>query len=141
MTLHIDNGRSPYRSFFVAVVFLFCFSEEVSAGVDDVWAASPSTQDTQWAQANAAPVNPGHSGSSKPKLRLTFYSGGGGCGSNGSRGLGWHSWCVVSTNEPCSDRATGTYLTPNDASASETRYWSMNSYHVSRWQVTCYDYE
>lgn len=33
------------------------------AGVDDVWAASPATQDTQWAQANMAPVSPSNSGS------------------------------------------------------------------------------
>ncbi len=119
-----------------------CISSGAIAGVDDVWNASPATQDSQWVQQYMPPVNPGHGvGGTKPKVRLTFYSGGGGCGSNGSRGLGWHAWCVVSTNEPCSDRATGTYLTPNDASASETKYWSMDSYHVSRWQVTCYDYE
>ena len=31
------------------------------AGVDDVWAASPPTNDSAWAQAYAAPVNPSHS--------------------------------------------------------------------------------
>ncbi len=34
-----------------------------TAGVDDVWNASPATQDTSWAQAYAAPVNPSNSGS------------------------------------------------------------------------------
>lgn len=40
--------------------------------MDDVWAASPATTDTRWAQANAAPVNPGHSGAGARKL---LYSG------------------------------------------------------------------
>lgn len=41
---------------------LLCCSWPAAAGVDDVWAASPATNDSAWAQANAAPVNPGHSG-------------------------------------------------------------------------------
>jgi hypothetical protein len=123
------------------IILQFLFGGVALAGIDDVWNSSPPTNDSYWSHHNALPVNPGHSVSEKPKMKLTYYSGGGGCGSNGTRGLGWHAWCVVSTNEPCSDRATGTYLTPNDSSASETRYWTMDSYHVSRWQVTCYDYQ
>lgn len=42
---------------------LACCSGAATAGVDDVWNASPATTDTQWAQANAAPVNPVNSGS------------------------------------------------------------------------------
>lgn len=123
-------------------LILLSFSLSAVAAVDDAWNATPFTQDSGWLQQQQRPVYPGNSGATqKPKVRLTYYSGGGGCGNNGSRGLGWHAWCNVSTNEPCSDRATGTYLTPNTADASETRYWTMNSYHVSRWQVTCYDYE
>lgn len=48
---------------------LLCCSGPAAAGVDDVWNASPATQDTQWAQANAAPVNPGHSGGQNEFLK------------------------------------------------------------------------
>ncbi|WP_421193814.1 shufflon system plasmid conjugative transfer pilus tip adhesin PilV [Aeromonas jandaei] len=80
-------------------------------------------------------------GSANPKIRLSTYSGGGGCGNNPTVSLGYHSWCVVTTNEPCSDRATGTYLQTGDYSVNEKRNWSMVSYHVNRWVATCYDYE
>ena len=41
---------------------LLCCSGPATAGIDDVWAASPATRDTAWAQQNAAPVKPGNSG-------------------------------------------------------------------------------
>ena len=41
---------------------LACCSGAATAGVDDVWAASPATQDTQWAQANLATVIPVNNG-------------------------------------------------------------------------------
>lgn len=42
--------------------FLFFYSCAVLAGVEDVWNASPPTNDTVWAQQNARPVKPGWSG-------------------------------------------------------------------------------
>jgi hypothetical protein len=41
---------------------LTCCSGAATAGVDDVWNASPATRDTAWAQQYAAPVNPANSG-------------------------------------------------------------------------------
>ena len=37
--------------------------------VDEAWAASPASQDTQWAQAYAAPVNPSNSGGQSEFLK------------------------------------------------------------------------
>ena len=39
--------------------------------VDEAWAASPASQDTQWAQVNSSPVSPSNSGSNGT---VTFYS-------------------------------------------------------------------
>ncbi len=36
---------------------LICYSATAQT-VDEAWAASPATTDSQWAQANSAPVNP-----------------------------------------------------------------------------------
>ena len=63
MNFSIDNGLSRYSRLFVVIMFVFC-GGAVAQSVDDAWAASPATNDTQWAQINAAPVNPGHSGGS-----------------------------------------------------------------------------
>ena len=64
MALSIDNGLSRYAAAAVTAALLICCSGAATAGVDDVWAASPATQDTQWAQVNAAPVSPSNSGNS-----------------------------------------------------------------------------
>lgn len=42
--------------------FLFLYSCTVLAGVEDVWNASPPTNDTVWAQQNTRPVEPGWNG-------------------------------------------------------------------------------
>lgn len=60
MELSIDNGLSRCKGFLVATLFLFC--NDSFSGVDEVWNASPATQDTAWAQQYAAPVNPMISG-------------------------------------------------------------------------------
>ncbi|MCX4117453.1 hypothetical protein, partial [Aeromonas hydrophila] len=60
------------RNIFVVGALLVCCGGRAFAGVDDVWAASPATTDTQWAQAYAAPVNPANNGSS---VRRVLYSG------------------------------------------------------------------
>ena len=60
MKLSIDNGLSRCRAAHVMCLLFFC--GQIQAGIDDVWAASPATQDTAWAQQYAAPVNPAISG-------------------------------------------------------------------------------
>lgn len=60
MKLSIDNGLSRYQAPIVAFMLFFC--NEAFSGVDEVWNASPATQDTAWAQQYAAPVNPMISG-------------------------------------------------------------------------------
>lgn len=45
------------------LAFLFFYCSTVLAGVEDVWNASPPTNDTVWAQQNARPVKPGWNGS------------------------------------------------------------------------------
>ncbi|MCK2086486.1 hypothetical protein HB860_21460 [Aeromonas sp. 3925] len=57
-----DNGLSRYRARLLIAALLACCSGAATAGVDDVWAASPATQDTQWAQANLATVIPVNNG-------------------------------------------------------------------------------
>jgi hypothetical protein len=52
---------------------LACCSGAATAGVDDVWNASPATQDTQWAQANLATVIPSNSGN-KPVMIRQHYT-------------------------------------------------------------------
>lgn len=42
-------------------VLLACCSWTATAGVDDVWASSPATQDTLWAQQHSQPVIPSNS--------------------------------------------------------------------------------
>ncbi len=51
---------------------LACCSGAATAGVDDVWAASPATQDSQWVQQYSLPVNPGHNVTSG---RVELYNG------------------------------------------------------------------
>ncbi|WP_270820091.1 hypothetical protein, partial [Aeromonas sp. Y311-2] len=62
MTLNIDKCHSRYLAAVVTTVLLFCCSQTAWAGVDDVWAASPPTYDSSWAQQYAIQVGPGNSG-------------------------------------------------------------------------------
>lgn len=70
MKLHNDNDHSRYSLAIVAIMLSFC--GKAYSGVDEVWAASPATYDTQWAQAYAAAVNPSFSGTGG---RVDLYSG------------------------------------------------------------------
>lgn len=72
MKLYSDNALSRFSTRLLMAALLPCCSGTVTAGVDDVWAASPATYDTQWAQAYAAAVNPSFSGSGG---RVDLYSG------------------------------------------------------------------
>ena len=74
MRSHVDSGLSRYRNASVMAALLLCCSGPVTAGIDDVWAASPATNDSAWAQANAAPVNPGNSGSSDTRVWYNMLS-------------------------------------------------------------------
>lgn len=51
---------------------LIFYSCTALAGVEDVWNASPPTNDTVWAQQNARPVEPGWNGSG---TRVQLWSG------------------------------------------------------------------
>lgn len=70
MKLYDPKALSICRLAIVTMASLFC--GEAVCSVDDVWAASPATYDTQWAQAYAAAVNPSFSGSGG---RVDLYSG------------------------------------------------------------------
>lgn len=70
MALSSDNGLSRYRKAAVMAALLICCNWPAAAGVDDAWNASPTTNDTQWAQANSAPVNPGNSGTTLQTLTV-----------------------------------------------------------------------
>ena len=101
-----DNGLSRYRARLLMAALLACCSGAAAAGVDDVWAASPATQDTQWAQVYAAPVNPINSGGGKPKIykdSITSYG-------ETAKNLGHHDSCVISSffadNTSCSAQET-----------------------------------
>lgn len=62
MKLYSDNGLSRYPARLLMAALLACCSGATVAGVDDVWAASPATQDTAWAQQYAGRVGPSNSG-------------------------------------------------------------------------------
>lgn len=74
MKLYIDNGRSRYSAAAVMAALLLCYSATAQT-VDEAWAASPATTDTQWAQANAAPVNPANSGTANTQGGLYTVAG------------------------------------------------------------------
>ena len=57
-----DNRLSRYLVGLLMAALLVCCSGAATAGVDDVWNASPATQDTQWAQQHSLPVSPANSG-------------------------------------------------------------------------------
>ena len=51
------------------VALLVCCSGAATAGVDEVWNASPATRDTAWAQQYAGAVSPSNSGASGEFLK------------------------------------------------------------------------
>lgn len=134
MKLYIDNGLSRYAWLFVISTFFIC--NGASAGVDDVWAASPATNDSKWAQANAAPVNPSHSGSGGAKYQISTYSGSWGS----SADFGWHHWCSLTAHTANGDRGTGwnVHTTAFDPITTKS-YWRVTYYNISSWGATCYD--
>ena len=62
MNLSSDNGLSRYKGVIVSVALSLCISFTASAGVDDVWNATPPSYDTAWLQQYAGAVSPGNSG-------------------------------------------------------------------------------
>ncbi|HDN9429586.1 hypothetical protein E4188_23850 (plasmid) [Aeromonas media] len=70
MKPNVNNAISRNQLAIVAIASLFC--GKAFSGVDEVWASSPATYDTLWAQAYAAAVNPSFSGSGG---RVDLYSG------------------------------------------------------------------
>ena len=134
MALSSDNGLSRYAWPFVISMLFICGG--ASAGVDDVWNASPATQDTQWAQAYAAPVNPSNSGSGGAKYQISTYSGNWGS----SADFGWHHWCSMTAHTANGDRGTGWNLHTTGFDPGTTKsYWRVTYYNISSWGATCYD--
>ena len=134
MNFSIDNGLSRYTITYV--VFLSFFCGRVQAGIDDVWAASPATQDTAWAQQYAAPVNPAISGGGGVKYQISTYRGDWG----NSADFGWHHWCALTAHTANGDRGTGWNVFSAGFDAATTKsHWKVTYYNLSSWGATCYD--
>ncbi|WP_141108953.1 hypothetical protein [Aeromonas veronii] len=134
MSLINDNGLSRYKEPFVMFMLLFCVSVNAKT-VDEVWAATPYSQDTQWAQGNLGPVNPSHNGGST-KYQIFNYSGSWGSAAD----FGWHHWCSMTAHTANGDRGTGWNLHTTSFDPATTKsYWRVTYYNISSWGATCYD--
>ena len=124
MNFSIDNGLSRCKAAAVAAALLLCCSGAATAGVDDAWNASPATQDTSWAQAYAAPVNPSNSGGGGGEA--VFYSISAGWGQTKSQQLvsTQTHHCALSISQSRNDNHVNTDVYQSGG------YWFLRLYSV-----------